>query len=42
MALGASAPGETLEVGYQVVIHAGVAAEAGIERLLSAWADVRA
>ena len=33
------APGETLELEYQVVVHAGDAAEAGIVALFAKWAE---
>ena len=36
------AAGETLELEYQVVVHAGDAAEAGIAALFSTWAEGRA
>jgi hypothetical protein len=36
------APGEKLELEYQVIVHAGDAAEAGIASLFSAWAKDRA
>ncbi len=35
------APGQTLELEYQVVVHAGDAAEAGIAALFSKWAEGR-
>jgi len=33
------AAGETLELEYQVVVHAGDAAEAGIAALFTKWAE---